>query len=107
MQRQFKRLALAAFCLVCASAQANAPALNVQAVARDGLTKAQAKQVLIVVLRQQTVKLSRRGMSIDDDIRTAEGKPFRPGYHDFPLTFDSPKVGATDVLGTHSVNIGT
>lgn len=75
-------------------------------VGSSGLTRAQAQQVLLVVLKLR-FKLDLPGMLIDSDISAANGQPMRPGYVDFALTYDSPDAAATDVLGTWSVDILT
>ncbi len=76
-------------------------------VGTSGLTKQQAKQVLIIVLKHLHFKLEQEGMFIDGDISGKAGKPMRPGYFDFALTYDTPSATATDVLGAYSVDILT
>jgi len=76
-------------------------------ISQEGLTANQARQVLVVVLEKLHFKLSKKGMYIDGPLKDTDGKPFRVGYFDFGLTFDSPNAGATDVLGHYAVNAMT
>jgi len=91
-----------------ASAMTCAATLPVGAddVAPNGLTAAQAKQVLGVVLKHEKYRLSDKGMSIDT-LLPPSGKPDRPGYIDFSLSWDNPHAGATAYLGYYSVSIKT
>lgn len=102
--RQVLSLVLALWFL---PAWAGTQVLNPAQVASSGLTRAQAQQVLLLVLKQQRFKLDLPGMLIDSDITDANGQPMRPGYVDFALTYDSPDAAATDVLGTWSVDMLT
>jgi len=81
--------------------------LNFNDVSNDGLTKTQAKKLLIVVLKKEKYRLSDPGMYIDGDLAGKDGTPNRPGYYDFSLSYDTPKAGATAYLGYYSVNIKT
>lgn len=76
-------------------------------VASTGLTKEQAKQVLVLVLKHEKYRLSDKGIYIDGDLQNPNGKPDRPGYFDFSLSYENPKAGATAYLGYYSVNIKT
>jgi hypothetical protein len=74
------------------------------AISRDGLNLAQAKKVLTLVLRHEGYDLKKRGMYIDDDIKTPEGGPPHPGYVDLSLQFDARTAGATAALGYFAVS---
>jgi len=104
-----KRFAGLVVALALSGAQAAALPLCCRgdSVAHSGLTKEQAKQVLIVVLKHEKFHLSVPGMYIDDDLYGPNGKPNRPGYFDFSLSYDTPKAGATAYLGYYAVNIKT
>jgi len=92
--------------LACLTTRAHA-ALNPSDVAKSGLTREQAKKVLLVVLRHEKYHLNTPGMYIEDDLHGPNGEANRPGYIDFALTYDSEKAGATAVLGNYSVNVLT
>jgi hypothetical protein len=81
--------------------------IDAEKISQKGLSAEQARQVLIVALEQLHFKLSKIGMYIDGPLTDAEGKPFRVGFYDFGLAFDSPTAGATDVLGHYAVNTMT
>lgn len=93
--------------LASAVAAAGALPFGADDVALSGLTTEQAKKVLIVVLKHEKYRLSDKGMFIDDNLLPPSGKPDRPGYIDFSLSWDNPKAGATAYLGYYSVNIKT
>lgn len=92
---------------IAQAAHAKTDVFDPAQVAKNGLTQAQAQQVLRVVLKHLRFKLERKGMFIDGDISGPDGRPMRPGYFDFALTYDTPGVAATDVLGTYSVDVLT
>lgn len=100
-----KRFLLALATLAPAIASAGSGPLKIDDVMPTGLTKNQAKQVLIVVLKHARFNLSTPGMYIDDDLHGPNGEPNRPGYYDFSLSYDTPKAGATNYLGYYSVNV--
>jgi hypothetical protein len=105
MMRFFAAILLLLATLTTATA-GDSIALDPKAIQPSGLTKDQAKQVLIVVLKHLKFKLKTPGMYVDGDI----GKPgtqIRPGYYDFSLSFDTPKAAATAYLGYYSVDIMT
>ncbi len=86
-------------CLTASSTFANQLPLGADDVSITGLTKEQAKQVLILVLRQEKYHLSNSGMYIDSDLQS------QAGYYDFSLSYETPKAGATAYLGYYSINI--
>jgi hypothetical protein len=102
-----KRLLTVSASLIASSAFASPQAFNVDEVSSSGLTKEQAKQVLIVVLKHEKYRLSDPGMYIDGDLQNKDGTPNRPGYFDFSLSYETPKAGATAYVGYYSVNIKT
>ncbi len=106
MRKMTRKLLLTTAFLACA-ANAQTGLLANEQVTKSGLSKQQAKQVLIVVLKHLKFKLTKEGMYIDDDLSDSHGNPIHPGYYDFALTYDTPKAAATDVLGTYSVNVLT
>lgn len=99
--------ALVVIGIVASVANADPILLNTDNIAKTGLTKQQAKQVLILVLEHDKFRLSAPGMFIDDDLQGPNGEPNRPGYFDFSLSYDTPKAGASAYLGYYSVNIKT
>lgn len=88
------------------SAMAGEPGLSPDQIAATGLTKPQARAVLVVVLQHLKFKLNAPGMFLDGDLGKS-GAPIRPGYYDFSLSYDTPKAAATAYLGYYSVNIMT
>ena len=102
-----KRLLFALIGLFAAAAMATPLPKGADDVAASGLTKAQARKVLIVVLKHEKFRLADPGMYIDGDLQGPNGEPNRPGYYDFSLSYENPKAGATAYLGYYSVNIKT
>lgn len=103
-----KRLLGILVCIAAPSSFANQLSFVAGDVPITGLTKEQAKQVLMLVLRQDKYHLSKNsGMYIDGDLQTPDGKPNRPGYYDFSLSYETPEAGATAYLGYYAVNIKT
>ncbi len=92
---------------VAFSAEVGAAPFKSAEVRENGLTKDQAKQVLMVVLRHEKYRLSMPGVFIDGNLADEQGNPPHPGYFDFSLGYDSPKAGATDYLGLFSVSVKT
>ncbi|NHZ67025.1 hypothetical protein F1735_32985 [Massilia sp. CCM 8694] len=68
-----------------------------------GLTQKQAKQVLIVVLKQNQFNLRKPGVFIEDLIND-KGKPYHPGYFEFSLGYSDPNAGAIAYWGMYSVS---
>jgi hypothetical protein len=82
--------------------------LDLGQIASEGLSRAQAKQVLIIIIKhQKIVRLGKAGVFIDGDLRDENGNPPHPGYFDFALGYDDPKAAATGYMGTFSVSILT
>jgi len=73
-------------------------------VAPEGLSRAQAKKVLMVVLRHQYYKLGKPGVFIDDNLADENGNPPHLGYFDFSLGYEDQKAGATEYWGLFSVS---
>lgn len=73
-------------------------------IAQDGLTGEQAKQVLIEVLKYQKYQLAKKGMDIDGPFKVDPNIPSQRGFWAFGLIYDSPKYGATQVLGHYAVS---
>lgn len=73
-------------------------------IAKDGLTGDQARQVLIVVLKHEKFQLNKQGMAIDGPFKVDQSIPSQRGFWEFGLTYDSPKYGATQVLGRYAVS---
>jgi hypothetical protein len=76
-------------------------------VAPEGLSRTQAKQVLILVLKHEKYKFMDAGVFIDGDLANENGNPPHPGYFDFSLGYDDPEAGATEYMGLFSVSILT
>jgi len=96
-----------AFALPARPASANPSAFKVDAVQASGLTRAQAKELLVVVLRHEKYKLNAPGVFVDGDLYDDKGNPPHPGYYDFSVGSDSPKEGATNYAGLFSVSVLT
>lgn len=95
------------FAFGCAAgAMASEPLLKPDQIATTGLSKPQAKAVLILVLQHLKFKLNAPGMFLDGDLGK-NGVPIRPGYYDFSLSYDTPDAAAMAYLGYYSVNIMT
>lgn len=84
--------------------QGNTSEFNLSDINREGMTKAQAEKLLIIVLRHQKYNLSLGGIFIDGDLQDGQGNAPHPGYYDFSLGYDTPTAGATDYLGLFSVS---
>ncbi|MDR3441349.1 hypothetical protein [Telmatospirillum sp.] len=63
----------------------------------SGLSVDQARQLLVVVLQHEKLMVNKPGFNI-------ENIEFVPGYVNFFVTYDSPKAGATDVIGGFAVS---
>jgi hypothetical protein len=97
------RVLLLFFALI-SSAFARTPAFDIGTVLESGLTGEQAKQVLIVVLNHEKYQLNKTGMDIDGPFKVDPNIPSQRGFWEFGLTYDSPKYGATQVLGRYAVS---
>ena len=73
-------------------------------IGQDGLTGEQAKQVLIEVLKYEKFQLTKKGMDIDGPFKVDPNIPTHCGFWAFGLSYDSPKYGATQVLGQYAVS---
>lgn len=71
--------------------------LTASQVQTEGLTSAQARQVLVMVLKHEKLFMNKPGFNIEDI-------EFVPGYVNFHVTYDSPKAAATDVIGAFAVS---
>jgi hypothetical protein len=69
-----------------------------------GLSREQAKQVLIIVLKHEKFRLSMPGVFINADLADNKGNPPHPGFYDYSVGYDSAKAGATEYLGLFSVS---
>lgn len=70
------------------------PASQIQA---SGLTVAQARQVLILVLKHEKLLIKKPGFNI-------EHIDFVPGYINFHVTYDAPTAAATSVIGAFAIS---
>jgi len=96
-----------AFAMPFASAEIQVPAtIHLEPVSKKGLSRVQARQVLIIVLRHERYKL-RSPYFFIEDLSDKNGKPTHPGFLDFGMGYDYPKAGAVDNLGIYSVSILT
>lgn len=96
-------LGLASATLSACAASALPPAQ----IKPQGLSRAQAQQVLVVALKPQHYKLDKPGAFIDGDLADDNGNPPHPGYFDFSLGYNDPKAGATEYWGLFSVSVLT
>lgn len=84
----------------------NAAAFDASQVKPSGLSPAQAKLVLTVVLHHLHYKMVNKDMFIDGPWEgEKKGTFFRPGYYDFGLVYNNPTGAASNVLGHFAVNI--
>lgn len=108
MLAKMSRMLLLVFAITASVASAKEPTtIPLDQITSEGLSRGQAKQVLIVVLKHQRYKLGKSGVFIDGDLTDENGKPPHPGYFDFSLGYDSPKAGATEYWGLFSVSVST
>ena len=91
--RTCRTLMLVAWCAVASPAP-----LDESTVQRTGLSAAQARQVLRVVLRHERFPVGKAGFYIET---LASGNR---GYREFGVTFESPQAAATTVLGAFAVS---
>jgi hypothetical protein len=98
------RLLLALFTVVICTAMALPASFDPSQIREGGLTGDQAKQVLVVVLKHEKYRLEKRGMDIDGPFKVDPSIPSERGFWEFGLTYDSPKLGATQVLGRYAVS---
>lgn len=66
-------------------------------IQHDGLTPEQARALLIMVLKHETLFIDKPGFNI-------EHIEFVPEYINFHVTWDSPDTAATDVIGEFVVS---
>lgn len=86
------------------AAIAHDTALDATKVSRHGLTGAQARYVLKLVLEHEGYDLNKRGMDIDGPFKVDPAIASQRGYWEFGLTFDAPGYAATEVLGRFAVS---
>ena len=86
-----------------AMANESAPLKNDQ-IHFQGLSREQARQVLVVVLKHEGYRLGKAGVFIDGDLADEKGNPPHPGYFDFSLGYDNPRAGAIEYWGLFSVS---
>jgi hypothetical protein len=103
--RLIRSLTLLSAILVSLTVRANAA--DFRDVGAGGLTKDQAKQLLMLVLRHERYKLRKPGVFVDGDLKDDKGKPPHTGYFDFSVGYDSPKAGATEYWGLFAVSVRT
>jgi hypothetical protein len=97
-------IALALVLLAASAVSAKPRGFRAEQVQATGLSRDQAKQVLIIVLKQEKYRLSMPGVFIHGDLADEKGNPPHPGYYDFSVGYDSVKAGATEYLGLFSVS---
>lgn len=92
------------FLFLSYAAFARSQEFNGRQIDKDGLTSEQAKRVLVVVLKHEKFRLERKGMSIDGPFKVDANIPSQRGFWEFGLIYDSPKYGATQVLGRYAIS---
>jgi hypothetical protein len=107
MSKVVGRMCVAFFVFALSVTAAAAAGIDLKSIQSAGLTKDQAKEVLVLALKHDKYNLSKRGVFIDGDLKDANGNPAHPGYYDFSLGYDSPKSGATEYMGLFSVSVLT
>ncbi len=108
MLTKMRGVLLLTLSIVVFAVSAKEPATpSLEQIAPEGLSRDQAKQVLIAVLKHQRYQLEKPGVFIDGDLTDANGKPPHSGYFDFSLGYDNPKAGATEYWGLFVVSVLT
>lgn len=69
----------------------------------NGLSAKQAKEVLIVALKNNKFNLRKSGVFIENLVDD-KGKPYRPGHFEFSLGYSDPNAGAIEYWGMYSVS---
>ncbi len=72
-------------------------------ISPNGLSREQARAVLLTVLQQRHYDPAKVGMSVEV-LQRKDGSDPHPGYFDFGFSYDSPDAGATQVLGAYSIS---
>jgi hypothetical protein len=67
------------------------------------LSVAEARDLLLLVIRHEGYTLEKRGISLEV-VTTRSHQPVHLGYLDFSLTFETLSAGATDALRLYSVS---
>lgn len=98
--RYFCYLTAAFFCM---TVLATPNTFDINMVQKSGLTETQAKEVLLIVLMHEKYRLDIPGVFLEP-LANEESDPFIPGYYSFALGYDSPQAGATDPIGSFSIN---
>lgn len=102
-----KRAFMLAICLATSSAAtAAAPSIDLGKIHSQGLTRSQARQVLVFVLTREGYGLKKRGVFIED-LTGDDGRLSPPGHVSFGLSYDTPKQGATAIWGLFAVSVST
>jgi hypothetical protein len=95
----YRLVAISLLSIACLAGEDSFDASHVSA---KGVSRLQAKQLLLIVLHNQGYDYNKTGMSIDE-LKTRNGTDPHPGYFDFGLNYDTPNSGATQALGMFSV----
>ncbi|NHZ93794.1 hypothetical protein F2P45_33055 [Massilia sp. CCM 8733] len=70
-------------------AVAGTPSIDLGKIHPQGLTRSQARQVLVFVLTREGYRLKRRGVFIED-LTGDDGRLSPPGHVSFGLSYDTP-----------------
>lgn len=82
---------------------AGSPTIGLSKFSAKGLSKTQARQVLLVVLEHEKFSPNSPGMYIEN-LTKKNGTAIHSGYYDFGLSYESPDAGATQTLGLFAIS---
>jgi hypothetical protein len=85
---------------------AGAPAIRLGEIHPQGLTLAQAKRVLVFVLKHEGYSVNKPGVFIEDLVDN-KGNSSLPGYFQFSLGYDNPKAAALEYSGLYAVSVSS
>lgn len=78
-------------------------AIGLSNLSAKGLSKVQARQILLVVLEHEKHSPSSPGMYIES-LTKKNGAAIHSGYYDFGFSYESPNAGATQTLGLFAIS---
>lgn len=87
-------------------ATAATPTIDLGKVHPQGLTRSQARQLLVFVLTREGYTLKKRGVDIED-LTGDDGKLSIPGHVSFGMSYDSPKQLAVASWGLFAVSMSS
>ncbi len=82
---------------------ADPASIGLSKLSAKGLSKEQAKQVLLAALEHEKYSPSSPGMYIES-LTKKNGTAIHSGYYDFGLSYESPDAGATQTMGLFAIS---